>query len=167
MLRIGVRDVLARHLHLALDHDLAEDVLALRVLLHLGQDFVVQRILIRELAAVRLRRRENFRRVRRHELELQLRHLGQNLFRLADLGALQSGDLDLQPVCAFGQDADFAGAERVEPLADDRDGLVERLRTRVALHLQQKLRAALKIEAEPDRLVDAGRARGRRSASWR
>ena len=75
------------------------------------------------------------------------------MFGLGDLGPLQSRNLDLQPVLAFGLDADFPRAQRIKPLAQHRDRLVERLRTRVALHLEQKFGAALEIEPEPDRLV--------------
>ncbi len=94
---VGVRDVLAGHLHLALDHDPALDVLALRVLLHLGQDLVIERVLVgqRGHAVDRVRQGllEDLAVVLGHEVELELGDLGKHLLGLRDLRALQAGDL--------------------------------------------------------------------------
>jgi hypothetical protein len=67
--------VLARHLYLALHHDLAANVLALRILLQFRQDLVVERILIRQLVAVGGIGRENFRGVFGHQLKFEFGHL--------------------------------------------------------------------------------------------
>ena len=124
------------------------------VSLTIGENFVITGVLVGklELAIDRLGGGENFRRVRRHQTQLELGDLGNQsaLTRGIDVVTLKAGDLNLETIATLGLDDDFFSTEDIETLADDACGLVEGLGSWVTLHFDEEFGATLKIETECD-----------------